>query len=128
MRQLTSNGKTTNGLLILKLEAQLLGVVAQSLDTSNLKVDPVLAVESLRTVLGLRGSARAVAVETGTQTSKTNGQVDRGEIGLLRRAGRRLRGRLGSLGGLRRVLAETLYIMRLSASFARTNWNGKNIH
>lgn len=107
--RLTSNGKTTNGLLVIELEAELLGVVAQSLDTSNLEVDPSLAVESLRAVLGVDGgSTRVVAVETSTGTGETDSDVDRSEVGLLRRAGRRLGGRLSSLGCLRRVLAEAL--------------------
>jgi hypothetical protein len=76
-----------------------------SLDTSDLQVNPVLAVESLGPVLGLGNGSSAVAVETSSRTSETDGNVDGGEVGLL---GGRLGGRLGGLGGLRRVLAEAL--------------------
>lgn len=82
--------------------------MAQSLDTSDLEVDPVLAVENLGTVDGLGDSAAAVAVETSSRTSEADGNVDGSEVGLLGRARRRLGGRLSSLGGLRRVLAEAL--------------------
>lgn len=105
--RLTSNGETTDSLLVLELEAKLLSVVAQSLDTSNLEVDPSLAVENLGAVLDLGSSASAVAVETGGGASETDSHVDGSEVGLLGRAGR-LGGRFSSFGCLRRVLAEAL--------------------
>lgn len=95
--ELTGNGKTRDSLLVVKLKAESLGVVAQSLDFSKLEVHP-LASEDLRTVLELdssRGGAGAVAVETNADTGETDGDVDRGEVGLLGSA-------------LSRVLAETL--------------------
>jgi hypothetical protein len=94
----TGNGKTRDSLLVVKLKAESLGVVAQSLNLSKLEVHP-LAGEDLRTVLELdsgRGSrAGAVAVETNTNTGEADGDVDRGEAGLLGSA-------------LSRVLAEAL--------------------
>lgn len=107
---LTGNLETRDSLLVVKLKAEALGVVAQGLDVRKLEVDPVLAVEDLRTVLGVdRGLAVAaiVAVQTSTQTGKANTEVDRGQIGLLRRR-RWGSSALCGLGGLRRVLAEAL--------------------
>lgn len=113
--ELTGNRKTRDSLLVVKLEAESLGVVAQSLNLSKLEVHP-LASEDLRTVLELDSSrgvagAGAVAVETNTSTGETDSNVDRGEVGLLGSA-------------LSRVLAEALLItqqlVRLFSFFPRT--------
>ena len=89
--------------------------MAQSLNLSKLEIHPV-ASEDLRTVLELdssRGSrARAIAVETNTDTGETDSDVDRGEVRLLGSA-------------LSRVLAEALVITQqrvslFSFSFPRT--------
>lgn len=107
---LTGNLDTRDSLLVLELEAEALGIVAQILDVCELEVDPVLAVKDLRTVLGVESDlavAAVVAVETSTQTSKANTEVDGGQIGFL--GGRRRRSSaLSGLGGLRGVLAEAL--------------------
>lgn len=101
--------ETRNSLLVLKLEAQLFGIVAQVLNACNLKVHPVLAVEDLGTVLGVDRTAAVVTVQTSTNTGKTNTDVDGGQVGLLG-SGRRGRGSStpSGLGRLRRVLAEAL--------------------
>jgi hypothetical protein len=104
--ELTGNGKTRDSLLVVKLKAESLGVVAQSLNLSKLEVHPV-ASEDLRAVLELdssRAGAGGVAVETNTGTGKTDSDVDRSEAGLLG-------GSLGGLGSaLSRVFAEALAI------------------
>lgn len=100
LSELTGNRKTRDSLLVVKLKAESLGVVAQSLNLSKLEVHP-LASEDLRTVLELdssRGGAGAVAVETCTSTGETDSDVDRGEVGLLGSA-------------LSRVLAEALLMI-----------------
>jgi hypothetical protein len=111
--ELTGNGKTRDSLLVVKLKAETLGVVAQNLNFSKLEVNP-LAIEDLRTVLELdssRGGAGAVAVETNTSTGETDSDVDRGEVGFLGSA-------------FSRVLAEALITQQLvrlfSFSFPRT--------
>lgn len=105
---LTGNGKTRDSLLVVKLEAESLGVVAQSLNVGKLEVNPV-ASEDLGAVLELdsnRRGAGAVTVETGTDTGETDSDVDRGKVGLLG-------SRLGGLGSaLSRVLSETLAITK----------------
>lgn len=104
--ELTGNGKTRDSLLVVKLKAESLSVMAQSLNVGKLEVNPVTG-EDLGAVLELdssRGGAGAVAVETDTGTGETDSDVDRGEVGLLG-------SRLGSLGSaLSRVLAEALVI------------------
>lgn len=100
-RKPTGNGKTRDSLLVLKLKAESLSVVAQDLNVSKLEVYPV-AGENLGAVLELnsgrdRAVAGAVAVETNTGTGKTDSDVDRGEVRLLG-------------GSLSRVLAEALAI------------------
>ena len=105
--KLTGNGETTNGLLVLKLKAETLGVVAQGLNARDLEVNPLLAVEDLGAVLGVnRGVVTVVAPKTSTQTSSTNADVDGSQVRLLRRRAGGLRSGLG--GGLSRVLAEAL--------------------
>lgn len=79
--------------------------MAESLNAGNLEVNPVLAVENLGAVLELDGGAgTVVTVQTGTETSKADTDVDRGQVGLRGRGS----GSLGGLGGLSRVLAEAL--------------------
>jgi hypothetical protein len=94
-RLLTGNRKTRDGLLVLILEAETLGVAAEVLNGSHLKVDPVLAIEDFGAVLRLSNSAGAVTIDTSTEASETNTDVDGGQVGLLR-------------SGIRRVLAEAL--------------------
>lgn len=80
--------------------------MAQVLNVRELKVDPVLAVEDLGAVLGVDSGlalAAVVAVQTSTQTSKTDTNVDRSQVGLL---GGRRRGSSTLCG--RSVLAEAL--------------------
>ena len=100
---LTGDGNTRNSLGVIVCEAETLGVGAQNLNVGKLEVNPALAVEDLWAVLGLGNSRVAVAVNTSSKTSKANTNVDRGQVGLLRR-----RGRSGLGSGLRRVLAEAL--------------------
>jgi hypothetical protein len=102
---LTGNGKTGDSLLVIVLKAETLSVVAQDLNVGQLEVNPVLAVEDLRALLGLGNSAVGVAVDTSTETGKTHGDIDGCQVGLLGRR-RRRRSSLGS--GLRSVLADAL--------------------
>jgi hypothetical protein len=103
----TSNRKTRDSLLVVKLKAEPLSVVAQNLNVGKLEVHPV-AGEDFGPVLELdrsrAGAGAAVTVETSTDTGETDSDVDRGEVRLLG-------SRLGDLGGaLSRVLAEALEI------------------
>ena len=95
VRLLTSNRKARDSFLIIILEAKALGIGAQDFNVSQLEINPVLAVEDLRAVLGLSDCAGVVAVQASTETSEADTNVDGGQVGLL-----------GS--GLRRVFAETL--------------------
>jgi len=107
--RLTGNLETRYSLLVIKLEAQPFGVVAQVLNACDLEIHPVLAVEDLGAVLGVdRASASVgtvVTVQTSTETGKTDADVDGGQVGLL--GGTRLSG----LRGLCRVLAEALLLI-----------------
>jgi hypothetical protein len=91
--------KTRDSLLVRKLKTQSLGVGAQSLDLSQLEINPTLLTtgENLR-ALGKGGlsAGRVVPVQSHTETSETDRDVDGSE--------RRL-----ALGGcLRGVFAEAL--------------------
>ena len=97
--------KARDGLLVLKLEAQALRVVAQNLNVGQLQVDPslVAADKDLGALGG--GAPRAVAVQTDTGTGQTDGDVDGRQRGLALGGLGGLRGLRGSLCG---VLAEGL--------------------
>lgn len=92
----TSNLQARNSFLVLILKAETLGVVAQSLNIREFQVNPSLVTTNENLLAGgLSGSSTsAVAVESNTGTRETDGSVD---------GSQRL-----ALGGLSRVLAETL--------------------
>lgn len=105
----TSNLQARNGFLVLILKAETLGVVTQSFNFRELQVNPSLVTTDENLLAGgLSGSSTgAVAVESNTGTRETDSSVD---------GSQRL-----ALGGLSRVLAETL--RRDLARSKVLNWN-----
>lgn len=73
--------QTRDSLRVLKLEADTLGVGAQCLNAGHLEVDPSLVTtnKDLRALRRLGIGAAAVAVETNTQASETDRDVDGGQ-------------------------------------------------
>lgn len=85
----TGNIETRDSLLVLELEAQSLGVVVEDFNLRQLQVHPSLVTtsEDLDALGGRLSGRRVVPVQSNTETSQTNGQVDGGQGLALRRLG-----------------------------------------